>query len=241
MTKVVIVGASGDIGLSIHEKFKDDEVITFSKSNKPKLKSSHHYLDLSEPFETEDLSEYFKGHDVVDTLIFTPGQALFELIQDTHLNTVDRQYNLNIRSLVAFIQALLPKLRRSDCASIIVVSSVWGTYGASMESIYSAFKGAQETLVKSLAKELAPSGISVNAVAPGVVRGKMTLKLSDEDIKYMLEDLPQGRLIEAEEVADLTAFLASNKARSITGEVLKINGGWYTWVRHNLNFILNVQ
>ena len=94
--------------------------------------------------------------------------------------------------------------------------------------MYSAFKGAQETLVKSLAKELAPSNITVNAVAPGVVRGKMTLKLNESDISMMLEDLPQGRLIEPEEVASAVEYLRSDKARSITGEVLKINGGWYT-------------
>lgn len=228
MTKVVIVGASGDIGSAVHEKFKDADVITFSKTQDPKFQSTHHYLDLSQPIETEDLGSYFQHSDVIDTLIYTPGEALFELIQDTDLSTVDKQYNINIRSLVAFIQTLLPKLRKSEHASIIVMSSVWGTYGSSMESVYSAFKGAQETLVKSLAKEFAPSGISVNAIAPGVVRGRMTLKLSKEDIKYMLEDLPQGRLIEPEEVADLTLYLASSKARSITGEVLKINGGWFT-------------
>ncbi|MCK1975469.1 SDR family oxidoreductase [Jeotgalicoccus huakuii] len=228
MTKVVIVGASGDIGSSVHKKFKDDDVITFSKTQAPKFQSTHHYLDLSQPIERDDLASYFQHIDVIDTLIYTPGEALFELIQDTDLSTVDKQYNINIRSLVAFIQILLPKLRESEQASIIVMSSVWGTYGSSMESVYSAFKGAQETLVKSLAKEFAPSGISVNAIAPGVVRGRMTLKLSKEDIKYMLEDLPQGRLIEPEEVADLTLYLASSKARSITGEVLKINGGWFT-------------
>src|SRR5699024_9055639 len=120
------------------------------------------------------------------------------------------------------------KRTRSRRARIIVISSVWGTYGASMESIYSTFKGAQETLVKSLAKELAPSNITVNAVAPGVVRGKMTLELSEEDIAMMLEDLPQGRLIEPREVASAAEYLLSENARSITGEVLKINGGWYT-------------
>ena len=97
-----------------------------------------------------------------------------------------------------------------------------------MESIYSTFKGAQETLVKSLAKEFARSNVTVNAVAPGVVRGKMTLKLSNDDIAYLLEDLPQGRLIETSEVAAAVKYLSSKEARSITGEVLKINGGWYT-------------
>lgn len=228
MSNVVLVGATGDIGKSIHKCLEMDNIITFSNSNTPELKSTHHYLDLSLPFKESAVEHCFKDVNTVDTLIFTPGEALFELIQDTRLEQVDAQYNVSVRALITFIKVLLPKLKRSECASIIVISSVWGTYGASMESIYSTFKGAQETLVKSLAKELAPSNITVNAVAPGVVRGKMTLKLNEEDIEMMLEDLPQGRLIEPREVASAVEYLISDNARSITGEVLKINGGWYT-------------
>src|SRR5699024_1384245 len=149
------------------ECLKDDKLITFSHRNTPELKSTHHYLDLSEPFKESEIEDCFNGLKTVDTLIFTPGEALFELIQDTRLEQVDAQYNVSVRALITFIKVLLPKLRQSGSASIIVISSVWGTYGASMESIYSTFKGAQETLVKSLAKELAPSNITVNAVAPG--------------------------------------------------------------------------
>ena len=228
MTNVVLVGATGDIGKSIHECLKMENLITFSNRNTPVLNSTHHYLDLSQPFSESDLEVYFSGVDTVDTLIFTPGEALFELIQDTSLEQVDGQYNVSVRALITFIKVLLPKLRLSSRASIIVISSVWGTYGASMESIYSTFKGAQETLVKSLAQELAPSNITVNAVAPGVVRGKMTSKLAEEDIAMMLDELPQGRLIEPREVASAVNYLISDNAQSITGEVLKINGGWYT-------------
>lgn len=228
MSNVVLVGATGDIGKCIHDCLKNDKIITFSHKNTPEFDSTHHYLDLSQPFSESELAGCFSGVETIDTLIFTPGEALFELIQDTTLEQVDGQYNVSVRALITFIKVLLPKLRQSRRASIIVISSVWGTYGASMESIYSTFKGAQETLVKSLAKELAPSNITVNAVAPGVVRGKMTLKLSEEDIAMMLEDLPQGRLIEPREVASAAEYLLSENARSITGEVLKINGGWYT-------------
>lgn len=228
MSNVVLVGATGDIGKCIHTCLTDDNMITFSKRRTPELKSTHHYLDLSQPFSEGKVQDCFSNVETVDTLIFTPGEALFELIQDTTLSQVDAQYNVSVRALITFIKVLLPKLRRSKRASVIVVSSVWGTYGASMESIYSTFKGAQETLVKSLAKELAPSNITVNAIAPGVVRGKMTAKLTEEDIEMMLEDLPQGRLIEPREVAAAVEYLMSYNARSITGEVLKINGGWYT-------------
>lgn len=228
MSNIVLVGATGDIGASIHNAVKTDDVITFSKRKTPGYKSAHHFLDLSAPFNEADIAQHFASVDTIDTLIFTPGEALFELIQDTSLEQVDAQYNVSVRSLITFIKVLLPKLRRSNNASIVVVSSVWGTYGASLESVYSTFKGAQETLVKSLAKELSRTNITVNAVAPGVVRGKMTQKLSAEDIAMLLDDLPQGRLIEPEEIASTVQYLISDAARSITGEVLKINGGWYT-------------
>src|SRR5699024_1316963 len=153
------------------------------------------YLDLSQPFSESELAGCFSGVETVDTLIFTPGEALFELIQDTTLEQVDGQYNVSVRALITFIKVLLPKLRQSRRASIIVISSVWGTYGANKESIYSTFKVVHETLVKSRAKQFAPSKITVNAVATGVIRGKMTVKLSEEDIAMMQEDLQQGRLI----------------------------------------------
>src|SRR5699024_349343 len=228
MSNVVLVGATGDIGKCIHECLKNDKIITFSHKNTPEFDSTHHYLDLLQPLSESELAGCFSGVETVDTLIFTPGEALFELIQDTTLEQVDGQYIVSVRALITFIKVLLQKLSQGRRTRIIGISRVWGPYGASMESIYSTFTGAQETLVKSLAKELAPSNITVTAVAPGVVRGKMTLKLSEEDIAMMLEDLPQGRLIEPREVASAAEYLLSENARSITGEVLKINGGWYT-------------
>lgn len=228
MSNIVLVGATGDIGASIHSCLKAENVITFSKRKTPEYPSMHHLLDLSVPFTEAEIARHFNHIDTIDTLIFTPGEALFELIQDTSLEQVDAQYNVSVRALITFIKVLLPKLKQSEHASIIVVSSVWGTYGASLESVYSTFKGAQETLVKSLAKEFSRMNITVNAVAPGVVRGKMTEKLDSENITMLLDDLPQGRLIEPAEIASTVDYLISDAARSITGEVLKINGGWYT-------------
>src|SRR5699024_3609548 len=111
---------------------------------------------------------------------------------------------------------------------IIVVTSIWGQVGASCESIYSSMKGAQNTLVKSLAKELALTNITVNAVAPGVVRGSMTNELSDVDQQILLNELPQYRFIDASEVASLVEFICTESTKSITGEVFNLNGGWYT-------------
>ena len=150
------------------------------------------------------------------------------MLEDTPLHVIDEQYNIQLRNLIVFIQAALPKLKKSSHGRIVVISSVYGQIGASCESVYASMKGAQNTLVRSLAVEYAGTNITINAVAPGAVKGKMTNLLSEEDIKVLLEELPQQRLIEPVEVAKLVNFLLSEESQSITGEVLNINGGWYT-------------
>ncbi|SOC38055.1 SDR family NAD(P)-dependent oxidoreductase [Salinicoccus kekensis] len=224
----LLVGASGDIGRAVHSELEGENVITVSKTRMPHHKSEHHFLDLSRPITEEDVRRITAGAEVLDGLIWTPGVELFGLFQDTSLEALDEQYNISVRSLIIFIKVVLPKLKLSNNGRIIVITSVWGGAGASFESIYSAMKGAQNTLVKSLAKELAATGVTVNAIAPGVVEGSMTDALPDEDLAAVLGELPQQRLIQPAEVASLAAYLLKGGSRSINGEILNINGGWYT-------------
>jgi 3-oxoacyl-[acyl-carrier protein] reductase len=144
------------------------------------------------------------------------------------MEKVDAQYNISIRSLITFINILLPKLKRSTTGRIIVITSVWGRNGASYESVYASMKGAQESLIKSLAKEFASTGVTVNGIAPGVVEGKMTEELPREEQAYLLEDLPQSRFIRPEEVLHAVKYLLAAEAQSVTGEIMNVNGGWYT-------------
>lgn len=224
----LIAGASGDIGRAIHFELEGENVVTVSKTRAPHYRSRHHFLDLSRPLTGDEVRNIASDIEVLDGLIWTPGVELFELLQDTSLEALDEQYNISVRSLIIFIKELLPKLKLSKSGRIIVITSVWGMTGASFESIYSAMKGAQNTLVKSLAKELAATGVTVNAIAPGVVEGSMTDALPDEDLAAVLSELPQQRLIQPAEVAGLAAYLLRSDARSINGEILNINGGWYT-------------
>ena len=116
-------------------------------------------------------------------------------------------------------------LSKKDGA-IINVSSIWGITGSSCEVAYSASKAGVIGLTKGLAKELAPSNITVNTVAPGTIATDMIFKEYDEnDIELIKKDIPMGRLGEAEEVAKLVLFLASDSARYITGQVISPNGG----------------
>ncbi|TVT29220.1 SDR family oxidoreductase [Salinicoccus cyprini] len=229
MTRHIIVGSTGDIGSAIHAGLEGKaEIWSFSRSQTPDYDSIHHFLDLSEPLDASAVENIFKDIDHVDSLIWCPGETLFEMLEDTPLEKVDAQYNISLRSLITFIKVLLPKLRKSGCGRIIIITSIWGRHGASFESVYAAMKGAQEALIKSLAKELAGTTITVNGIAPGVVEGKMTSELSQEDQAFLIQELPQSRFVAREEVMHAVAYLLSPGARSVTGEIMNINGGWYT-------------
>ena len=227
MRNVVLVGSSGSIGSAIHNELKSENVISFSKQTPSKFNNIHHYIDLSHPISVDEIKEKI-DFDVVDDLIYTPGIAHFNMLEDTPLNIIDEQYNIQVRNLIVFIQAILPKIKKSPHGRIVIISSVYGQVGASCESVYASMKGAQNTLVKSLAVEYAGTNVTVNAVAPGVVKGKMTDLLSDVDLKTLIEDLPQRRLIEPSEVAKLVMYILSEDSQSVTGQIFNINGGWYT-------------
>ena len=109
---------------------------------------------------------------------------------------------------------------------ILAVSSMWGQTGASCEALYSASKGAVDSYVKALAKELGPSGIRVNAVSPGATNTDMMSTFSDEVKEVISEDTPLGRLGEPSEIAEVLYFLQSEKASFITGQILGVNGGY---------------
>ena len=108
---------------------------------------------------------------------------------------------------------------------IVNISSIWGNVGSSMESLYSASKGAINTLTLALAKELSPSNINVNAICPGLIDTKMNKDLKKEDIKSIVDSTPLGRIGKAKDVANLVEFLSSEKSDFITGQIITIDGG----------------
>ena len=134
-------------------------------------------------------------------------------------------FDVNVFGMMNCSRAVIPHFVEKKEGSIINISSIWGISGGSCEVIYSASKGAVIAFTKALSRELAPSNIRVNAVAPGLIDTDMNAHLSPEDIETFKEEIPLGRIGKKEEVSDVVCFLASNDARYITGQTIAVDGG----------------
>ncbi len=228
MPSTLIVGSTGVIGSAIAEALSAHELTTVSRQTKPRIDSQHLYMDLSAPVSLQELSVKLAHLKSLDNLIWCPGVQLVTLFDDMPLESLDVQYNMSIRNLSLFVQVCLPLLKQSPNGRIVVLSSIWGDTGASCEAGYAAMKGAQNALVKSLAKEFARTNITVNAVSPGAVESTMMDAFENDDNDAVLSEIPQHRYVQPIEVAHAVSYLLSPQASSVTGEIMKVNGGWYT-------------
>ena len=162
----------------------------------------------------------------VSVLVNNAGIAQQDLFQDTGEALWRRLFAVNVDGAYHTIQAALPHMLHEKRGSIVNISSIWGLRGASCEVAYSATKAAVIGLTRSLAMELAPSGIRVNCVAPGVIRTDMVEALGEETMEALREETPMGRLGTPEDIASAVAFLAGDGAGFITGQVLTADGGF---------------
>lgn len=162
----------------------------------------------------------------IDVLVGNAGIAQQKLFTDISAADWDAIFDVNVKGVFHCCQSVLPGMisRKSGC--IVNVSSIWGLVGASCEAHYSAAKAAVIGLTKALAKELGPSGIRVNAVAPGVINTAMTANLDEQTRDALKDETPLCRLGTAEDVAQAILFLVSDNAGFITGQVLSPNGGF---------------
>lgn len=163
------------------------------------------------------------GH--LDILVNNAGIALQKLTQDTTPEEWRQLFAVNVDAAFYTVRAALPGMIRRHSGRIINVSSIWGVSGASCEAAYSASKAALIGFTKALAQEVGPSGITVNCVAPGVIQTDMNRALSAETLNALREETPLGRLGTPEDVAQSIAFLASEEAGFLTGQVLGVDGG----------------
>ncbi len=162
----------------------------------------------------------------IDVLISNAGISVTGLAQDMKYQDYRDVIDTNFGGLFNLANSVIPNMVGQKKGVILAVSSMWGQTGASCESLYSASKGAVDSYVKALAKELGPSGIRVNAVSPGATETDMMKCFGEDDRRAICEDTPLGRLGEPEEIAKAMFFLQSDKASFITGQIIGINGGY---------------
>lgn len=176
--------------------------------------------DVSDERAVADL---FANTPAPDILVNNAGIALFSQVQDTSLGDWERVMSVNAGGVFLCCKYAAKKMIPRGKGAIVNLASIWGQTGGSCESAYSASKGAVIAFTKALAKELAPSGISVNCVSPGAIDTVMNARLSEEEKRLLCEEIPFGRLGRAEEVAEAVVFLA--ESGYITGQTLGVNGG----------------
>ena len=231
MPHVLISGGSRGIGRSAADLFAANgwSVTCLFHKNKPEVKDNIIAIqcDVKDPAHVKEsvrLSEEKQGP--VDCLISNAGISVKGLAQDLKEDDYRLVMDTNFGGLFNLANAVIPGMVSRKQGTIIAVSSMWGQTGASCEALYSASKGAVDSYVRSLAKELGPSGIRVNAVSPGVIDTDMLNGYSDEDLKDLADETPLGRLGTPEEVAKAMLFLSSDAASFITGQVIGVNGGF---------------
>jgi len=239
MKKVLITGASRGIGAAIAKKYIQNnyKVAINAIKNMQLLESTVQkyavinnnvlpiLADVSNYNEAEKMinivNETFGG---IDILINNAGISHYNLFTEDKDN-FKKVIDTNLVSMFNMCHLVLPCMIQKKSGVIINISSIWGASGASLEVLYSASKGGVNAFTKALAKEMAPSGINVNAIAPGVIDTDMNSHLDENDKKALMESIPLGRFGEAQEVADLCYFLTGDEAKYITGQVITIDGG----------------
>lgn len=240
MKSILITGASRGIGYETALALASDYdyiAICCSKDIKRlgELQEKIQHMGKTCLAMVGDVADYSFAQKMIDTIIKDAGSicalvnnaAISQVGLFTDCTPTDWQHtiNTNINSVYNFSHAVLPYMIREKAGKIINISSVWGLVGASCEVAYSTTKGAVNAFTKALAKELAPSHISVNAIAFGAVNTTMNGHLDSEELSSLCEEIPYGRLCTPIEAAKCVKGIL-DMPEYMTGEVVKIDGGW---------------
>ena len=249
MKNVLITGGSRGIGKACVYEFSNNGYRVFLNYNKSsdeaeKIKNETGAVmvkaDVSDSKQVNGMAEFIHtNYGKIDVIVNNAGISQQKLFTDITENDWDRMFDVNMKSMYLVTKAFVDDMIYKHSGKIINISSMWGVTGGSCEVHYSAAKAAVIGFTKALAKELAPSGIQVNAlakelgpsgicvncVAPGVIETEMNSHLTKEDFDCLCEETPLERLGKPEEIAKTVRFLASENADFITGQVVNVDGG----------------
>mgnify|MGYP005760394279 FL=1 len=240
MEKVALVtGASRGIGREIAKSLAKQNIKVIANYNNSKEKAIELKkeleaegvlidivkADVSKREEIKNLVQYAIGnYGKIDILINNAGISEYKLFTDETDEDWNKVINTNLYSAFAVSQEVIPNMIKNKNGCIINISSVWGMVGASMEVLYSVSKAGIDGLTKALAKELGPSNIRVNAIAPGIVDTDMCKNFTKEEIANIKEEIPLERIGKVEDISKCINWLINDNYT--TGQIISINGGW---------------
>lgn len=242
MKTALITGASGGIGSALAVAFAQQGYAVVLNYNNSEEKARRLADVITESYRVPalavkcDVSDYTQVCNMfsvieenfggVDVLLNNAGISEQSLFTDITAEQWRRMMGINLDSVFYCCKSALPYMISKKSGVIINISSMWGQTGASCEVHYSTAKAGIIGLTKALAKEVGPSGVRVNAIAPGVVMTDMMSSFSEEDVCQLKDETPLQKLGTPKNIADAAVFLASQKAEFITGQILGVNGGF---------------
>ena len=238
---VVITGASKGLGaatailfarrnwnvvLNYNESYESANLLARSL-NSQGFSVTLQKANVANPLDTDLLVKEAKyKFGSIDVFVNNAGVSSIGMIDELNNFDVDRIFDVDLKGVYNCCRSVTPIMVSQKSGKIINISSMWGQVGASCEVAYSAAKAGVIGLTKALAKELAPSGITVNAIAPGLIDTSMNSEIGVDELNDFVSDIPLGRMGTAEEIAAAVYYLASDDASYITGQVLGVNGGY---------------
>lgn len=236
----LVCGASGAIGEAICRNLAQDGWSLYLHYNAGSQKVHALYTQLAEKFpeqefipvqadfSTETGAEQLASQIFsLQAIVFANGHASYGLLEDTTSADMTKLWLVHVQNPMRTTALLASKLRANLVSYVLVIGSIWGDVGAAGEVAYSAVKGAQHSFVKAYAQEVAYNGIRVNAIAPGIIDTAMNDKLDAAERDELASQIPLQVFGEARDIANMAAFYVSGKADYVTGQIIRVNGGWY--------------
>lgn len=232
---ILVTGASRGIGREIAKNLAQKGNIVIANYNKSEEQAQNlqnenenieiYKADVSKREEVKQMVEYvLNKYGKIDVLVNNAGISENKLFTDVTDEDWQKIININLYSAFCVTQEVLPNMIHNKCGCIINISSIWGIVGASCETIYSITKAGIDAMTKSLAKELGPSNIRVNSIAPGVIDTDMNKNLTQEDIENIKNEIPLQRIGKTIDISKCVEWLIDDKYT--TGQIISINGGW---------------